>query len=213
VQRVSVGSLERWRALDARPGDQVSLSLAGLTIPRFDAVVWRTRERATVAIPAEATRDALDCWHPDAGCRRQFLARLVWLGGRQGLALDGMGETTWAALVDAGLVHGVLDWLALTPAQLATVPGLGPARAAHLAEAFARTRSIGFERWLRALGLPPAGDAALPGWAALAERSVSEWEREPGVGAGRAVRLHAFFNHPEAVRLAARLRAAGVAGF
>src|SRR5690349_11945817 len=102
VQRVSVGSLAHWRQLDARPGDQVSISLAGLTIPRFDAVVWRTRERATVAVPDDAGRDGLDCWHPEAGCRRQFLARLVWLGGRQGLRLDGMGKTTWRALIDAG---------------------------------------------------------------------------------------------------------------
>jgi DNA ligase (NAD+) len=213
VRRVSVGTLAHWRKLDARPGDQVSLSLAGLTIPRFDAVVWRTRERATVAVPAEAARDGLDCWHPDAGCRRQFLARLLWLGGRQGLRIDGMGETTWRALVDAGLVHDVLDWLALTPAQLATVPGMGTARAAHLAEAFAHTRSMGLGRWLRALGMPPAGNAALPDWNALARRSEAEWEAEPGVGAGRAARLRAFFNHPEVARLAAQLRAAGVAGF
>src|SRR5690554_7187642 len=34
VRRVSVGSLERWRELDIRPGDQVIVALAGLTIPR-----------------------------------------------------------------------------------------------------------------------------------------------------------------------------------
>lgn len=213
VRRVSVGSLAHWRKLDARPGDQVSLSLAGLTIPRFDAVVWRTRERATLAVPAEGTHDPLDCWHPGAGCRRQFLARLVWLGGHQGLRIHGVGEATWQALIDAGLVDGVLDWLALTPAQLAAVPGLGNQRAAHLAEAFARTRTAGFERWLHALGMPAAGKARLPGWAELAQRSAAAWQAEPGIGAERAAQLQAFFAHPEAARLAARLHAAGVAGF
>jgi DNA ligase (NAD+) len=213
VQRVSVGSLARWRRLDARPGDQVSISLAGLTIPRFDAVVWRTRERAAVEVPGDAGRDGLDCWHPQAGCRRQFLARLAWLGGPQGLRIDGMGETTWAALVDAGQVRGLLDWLSLVPAQLAAVPGIGAARAKHLAQAFAHARKQGFERWLRALGMPPAGEAALPDWATLAARSVAEWENQPGVGPGRAARLHAFFHHPEVIELAARLHAAGTPGF
>jgi DNA ligase (NAD+) len=213
VRRVSVGSLAHWRALDARPGDQVALSLAGLTIPRFDGVAWRTRERAEVDVPPQAARDGLDCWHPDAGCRHQFLARLAWLGGRQGLRLDGMGETTWRALVDAGQVHGLLDWLTLTPAQLAAVPGIGTTRAAHLAQAFAHARAMDFEHWLRALGMPPAGKASLPGWAALSRRSAAEWEDQPGVGPGRAARLQAFFNHPEVAKLAAQLHAAGMAGF
>jgi len=212
VRRVSVGSLARWRRLDARPGDQVALSLAGLTIPRFDAVVWRTRERAAVAVPSES-RDGLDCWHPDAGCERQFLARLAWLGGRQGLRIEGMGETTWRALVDAGRVHGVLDWLSLTPSELAAVPGIGAGRAANLAKAFARTRKAGFDAWLSALGMPPAGDAVLSDWRTLARRDASAWQQEPGVGPGRAATLQAFFHHPEVVRLAARLHAAGVAGF
>ncbi|MBP1474310.1 NAD-dependent DNA ligase LigB [Frateuria sp. MAH-13] len=213
VRRVSVGSLERWRKLDARPGDQVALSLAGLTIPRLDGVVWRTRERAAVTVPTEATRDGLDCWHPDAGCERQFLARLVWLGGRQGVRIDGIGETTWRALVDAGLLHGVLDWLSLTPAQLAAVPGIGAARGAKLSQAFAHARAAGFGSWLRALGMPPAGDAALPAWGVLVARDASAWEKQPGVGPAGAARLQAFFRHPEVGRLAARLHAAGIAGF
>jgi DNA ligase (NAD+) len=213
VRRVSVGSLTRWRKLDARPGDQVSLSLAGLTIPRFDAVVWRTRERAAVSVPDQGIGDPLDCWHPQAGCRGQFLARLQWLGGRQGLRIDGMGETTWQALVDAGLVQGLLDWMALTPAQLARVPGIGRERARRFAQAFARSRGAGFARWLNALGMPPAGQATLPDWQALAARDVAQWEDETGIGPGRAARLQAFFHHPEAVKLAAQLHEAGVIGF
>jgi DNA ligase (NAD+) len=93
------------------------------------------------------------------------------------------------------------------------VPGIGAARARHLAQAFAHTRTLGFERWLRALGMPPAGEAALPDWATLAARSTAEWENQPGVGPGRAARLHAFFHHPDVIKLAARLHAAGMPGF
>lgn len=214
VQRVSVGSLAHWRTLDARPGDQVSISLAGLTIPRFDAVVWRTAQRAALDVPDGITRDGLDCWHPQAGCERQFLARLAWLGGRQGLRIDGIGETTWQALIDAGRVRGLLDWLALRPADLAAVPGIGPARAAHLANAFDATRRLGIRRWLDALGMPPAGHAPAPAdWPTLAARDAAAWDAQPGIGPARAAQLSAFFHHPEAARLASQLHEAGVAGF
>jgi DNA ligase (NAD+) len=213
VRRVSLGSLARWRKLDVRPGDQVALTLAGLTIPRFDAVVWRTRVRTAVTPPAAQPHDRLSCWHPVDGCRAQFLARLQWLGGKHGLRIDGIGAEGWQALVDAGRVHGLLDWMTLTPAQLATVPGIGAQRAASLARAFRQTRQRDFASWLHALGLPPAGTAALPDWATLAARDVAAWQQQPGIGVVRARRLQAFFSHPEPVRLAAQLHRAKVAGF
>jgi DNA ligase (NAD+) len=212
VRRVSLGTFSRWRGLDVRPGDQVAISLAGLTIPRFDAVVWRTRVRAPIALPA-ASDDGRGCWHPVAGCRAQFRARLVWLGGKQGVRIDGLGADGWQALVDAGLVHDLLDWMRLTPDQLRAVPGIGTQRAQALVHGFVETRKRPFARWLRALGVPPTAGAALPDWATLAARDEMAWRRQPGVGAVRAARLRAFFADPEAGRLAAQLHAAGVAGF
>ena len=212
VQRVSVGSLNRWRALDIRPGDRVSVSLAGLTIPRLDEVVWRTREREPVQAP-DARHDALSCWHPDPGCEAQFHARLVWLGGRHGLDLDGVGAALWQQLIDAGRLRGLLDWMGLKPAQLAAVDGIGAERAATLSHAFATARAADFGRWLAALAPPPMGDASAPDWPTLAARSEMEWQREGGIGATRAKRLRAYFANPEVQALAARLHAAGVAGF
>jgi DNA ligase (NAD+) len=213
VARVSAGSLRHWRTLDIRPGDQVSVSLAGLTIPRLDDVVWRTRERAPVTPPDAHAHDALSCWHPRAGCRTQYLSRLAWLGGEHGLDIDGIGEGTWQALVDAGLLDGLLDWMELTPAQLAAVPGLGQARADALSRQFAQVRTRPFARWLRALGVPATAVAVAPDWTTPAARDIDAWQRQPGIGAVRARRLHAFFHQPDVVRLAARLHRLGVDGF
>ncbi|TAM58353.1 MAG: NAD-dependent DNA ligase LigB [Rhodanobacter sp.] len=213
VQRVSVGSLRRWRQLDIRPGDQIEVALAGLTIPRLQSVVWRTRQRAAVTPPDPQAYDALSCWRAAATCRQQFLARLLWLGGRQGLQLDGLGADTWQALIDAGLVHGLLDWMNLTPAQLAGVPGIGRSRAAALAQSFAAARGRSFEHWLHALGMPASGGAGLPDWATLSARRASQWQASAGLGAGRAKQLVAFFGHPAVREQAARLHAAGVQGF
>lgn len=98
IKRVSVSSLKRWQTLDIHPGDQVAISLAGLTIPRLDSVVLRTSERADISIPDAGDYHVLSCWQPTPGCESQFLARLTWLSGKQGLAMQHVGRGTWEKL-------------------------------------------------------------------------------------------------------------------
>ncbi|MCE6984100.1 DNA ligase B, partial [Pseudomonas frederiksbergensis] len=50
IRQVSLGSFQRWQQLDIRPGDQVAISLAGLTIPRLDEVVLRSVQRMNIAV-------------------------------------------------------------------------------------------------------------------------------------------------------------------
>lgn len=56
VQRVNLGSIGRWQALDIAPGDQVQVSLAGQGIPRLDSVVWRGSNRQKPVPPGRASR-------------------------------------------------------------------------------------------------------------------------------------------------------------
>ena len=130
------------------------------------------------------------------------------------LPIGGIGRGTWETLLENRRLDGLLDWLALDETQLADLPGFGERSARQLAEAFRTARQRSFAVWLRALGLPPAGDARLPSsWDELAGRSLEQWQDEPGVGPGRARRLQAFFSHPELQTLRERLQAAGVEGF
>lgn len=212
VQRVSVGSLKRWRELDIRPGDRVELALAGLTIPRLQSVAWRAAQRVAVEVPDPAKHGPLTCWRSTPGCEAQFQSRLARLGGKQGLRLHGVDAGTWRALTDAGLVHGLLDWLDLAPAQLVAVPALGESRAAMLAKAFGDARRRPFGDWLHALGVPDGAADAGEDWTTLAALDEGAW-RERGASASSARGLAAFFAHPEVSTLAARLHAAGVQGF
>lgn len=214
VRRVSVGSFARWQALDIRPGDRVGIALAGLTVPRLETVLWRSPERMAVEAPAPGTYHPLSCWRPTPGCRQQYLARLVWMGGKRGLDLPGIGPGTWTALLDAGLLPDLLAWLELDAARLATVPGIGTARARTVATHLAQARHKDFSTWLAALGAPP-GHAALPGadWPTLAGRTPEQWRHATGVGPTRARQLQAFFGHPDVLALQERLARAGVAGF
>jgi DNA ligase (NAD+) len=213
VQRVLLGSLSRWKALDVRPGDQVAVALAGLTIPRFDGVVLRAAQRVDVPMPSSRPDDALACWEPVPGCERQFLARLVWLSGKQGLMIDGIGERNWRMLIDAGLIRGVLDWMSLTSSQLQAVPGIGRTRAVAWVNAFEQARQRDFATWLRSLGMPPAGDIGLSNWEAGVAMTEQAWRQHPGVGPVRARKLKAFFEHPQVQWLAGQLHEMGVDGF
>lgn len=211
IQYVSVGSLKRWQRLDIRPGDQVAVQLAGLTIPRLDSVVWQTHDRAPLAVPNAANHHPLSCWRPSADCTGQFHARLTWLSGRNGLALPGVGPGTWSKLLDAGSLDGLLDWLALTEDQVRGLPGFGERSADNLMRSFALARTRPQRSWLLALGLPPSGDAPLDQpWHELARRDLADWQREPGIGPHRAQQLQAFFQHPEVRALAEQLRLAGL---
>lgn len=214
VSRVSVGSLKRWQALDIRPGDQVAVTLAGLTIPRLDSVVWQAAQREPVIPPDSAHYHALSCWQPTPGCEGQFQARLAWLSSKQGLALNGVGPGTWERLQQAGKLQHLLGWLDLDQAELVSLPGLGERSAAALMQRFDSARQRPFSRWLKALGMPPSAGARLPEhWDDLARRSSADWQQEPGIGAGRARQLVEFFRHPDVLALRERLRIAGVAGF
>ncbi|HCS44245.1 MAG TPA: NAD-dependent DNA ligase LigB [Pseudomonas sp.] len=214
VKRVSVSSLQRWEAMDIRPGDQVAISLAGLTIPRLDGVVLRSTERTELKVPLAADFHPLSCWQPTPGCESQFLSRLAWLSGNQALALPHVGSGTWEKLLETGHLNGLLDWLTLNAQELANIDGFGERSSARLLNSFSIARQRPFTRWLKALGMPPTGEARLAAsWQELAQRTTEQWQAEAGIGPGRAAQLSAFFRDPQVLALSETLRVAGIDGF
>ena len=214
ISRVSAGSLKRWQALDIRPGDQVSISLAGQVIPRLDEVILRNATRVDLPVPDPRNFHALSCWQLDPGCEEQLLARLSWLSGNQGLALPHMGRETWNVLIQAGLIAGFLDWLTLDAAELANIDGLGDLSRARVLDSIRSARQRPFAQWLKALGVPPAARNNLEGdWQTLIARDTQAWQAIDGIGPGRAAQLSAFFRDPQIQALAETLRMAGIDGF
>ncbi|RUR53693.1 NAD-dependent DNA ligase LigB [Vreelandella populi] len=211
ISRVSLGSLARWEHLDIRPGDQVAVTLAGLTIPQLSDVVWQTQERTTVDAPAATTYHALSCFQNSPGCDTQLLARLTYLGEQ--LGFQGVGEGTWQALLEAGLVQDLLDWLSLERDELRQARGIGEARSETLYEQFQAAQGASYNAWLQSLGIPPTGNAALADWATLAAYQRSDWQALPGIGPGRAQALDAFFSHDQVQAMADELRAINIEGF
>ena len=214
IKRISVGSLQRWQDLDIRPGDLVAISLAGMTIPRLDSVALRASERVEVLAPQPNNFHALSCWSATPGCERQFLARLNWLSSKKGLAMPFVGPGTWNSLIQAGQVNNLLDWLTLDAARLANIGGFGERSSERLLASVHAARQQPFARWVKALGLPPTGDAPLgQSWQALVARDEQAWQAFAGIGAQRAAQLTEFLREPNVQALSEQLRAAGIAGF
>jgi len=216
VQRVNLGSVGRWQALDIAPGDQVQVSLAGQGIPRLDSVVWRGSNRQK-PVPPASRFTPLTCFYASPECHEQFMARLAWLSSSQVLNIEGLGDAGWKALHQAHHFEHLFSWLALTQEQLQHTPGLSAQRGLRLWHQFNQARRQPFTRWLEALGVPvprvamrALGDRH---WQQLQSRDPLRWQQVPGIGVEKARRLAEFIHHPTVNALTSWLNEQGVPGF
>nr|WP_298414487.1 NAD-dependent DNA ligase LigB [uncultured Halomonas sp.] len=200
VRRVSLGSLDRWQELDVRPGDQVMIELAGLTIPHLTSVVLSAEPRVNLNVPQARNYHELSCLELIDGCQQQFLARLVWIS--KTLDMNGIGEGAWRKLLKTNQLNTLLDWLTFSQSTLRALPGVGVRRAQQWHAAFQSSRTQSPALWLKALGMPTVPQDALfendnfVGIAALEQRSKTQWQAWEGIGSSKATELAAFFQDP-----------------
>ena len=213
IRRVNIGSIARWKQWDIVPGDQVTISLAGQGIPRLDNVIWRVSQRQDLASPDAHKFNQLTCFRRlPLECEPQFLSRLAWLSGANGLDMQNVGSGLWRELVHHGLINDLLDWLSLSVEQIAAVPGIGQGRAEKIYQQFQRARQQPFSQWLQALGFPQ-GIATDSSWHTLQQRRIAEWHVISGIGLVRTKQIKHFLHHPEVQAMADFLSQQGIAGF
>lgn len=216
VRRVSLGSVGRWQRLDIAQGDQVLISLAGQGIPRLDKVVWRGTDRQKPQPPASKYH-SLSCFYASLDCMEQFFARLTWLSSKQGLDIEGLGESGWRTLWQAHHFEHIFSWLLLTQAQLQATPGFSAARGLALWHRFNRVREQPFIRWISAMGAPLSKSTlnAIDGrsWQAMSQRSSADWQTLPGTGEEKARQIMNWMRAPQVDVLAKWLAEQHINGF
>lgn len=216
VQRVNIGSVRRWQEWDIAPGDQILVSLAGQGIPRIDDVVWRGAER-TKPTPPENRFNSLTCYFASDVCQEQFISRLVWLGAKQVLGLDGIGEAGWRALHQTHRFEHIFSWLLLTPEQLQNTPGIAKSKSAQLWHQFNLARKQPFTRWVMAMGIPLTRAALNASdersWSQLLFSAEQFWQQLPGTGSGRARQVIEWKENAQIKKLGSWLAAQQITGF
>ena len=216
VQRVNIGSVRRWQEWDIALGDQILVSLAGQGIPRIDDVVWRGAER-TKPTPPENRFNSLTCYFASDVCQEQFISRLVWLGSKQVLGLDGIGEAGWRALHQTHRFEHIFSWLLLTPEQLQNTPGIAKSKSAQLWHQFNLARKQPFTRWVMAMGIPLTRAALNASdersWSQLLFSTEQFWQQLPGTGSGRARQVIEWKENAQIKKLGSWLAAQQITGF
>ncbi|EET2441270.1 TPA: NAD-dependent DNA ligase LigB [Escherichia coli] len=216
VQRVNIGSVRRWQEWDIAPGDQILVSLAGQGIPRIDDVVWRGAER-TKPTPPENRFNSLTCYFASDVCQEQFISRLVWLGSKQVLGLDGIGEAGWRSLHQTHRFEHIFSWLLLTPEQLQNTPGIAKSKSAQLWHQFNLARQQPFTRWVMAMGIPLTRAALNASdersWSQLLFSTEQFWQQQPGTGSGRARQVIEWKENAQIKKLGSWLAAQQITGF
>ncbi|QLK63077.1 NAD-dependent DNA ligase LigB [Enterobacteriaceae bacterium Kacie_13] len=216
VSKVNVGSISRFKQWDVLVGDQVAITLAGQGIPRLDEVVWRVSERPDVVLPDPQSFNSLTCFIPEQGCKAQFLSRLIWLSGPEGLDMAGFGGATWQKLLDGIPLNSLTGWLTLNEKEISAVPGIGIKQAQKLMAQIELVREKSFRGWLSALGFPSFAltfAQQQQTWSQLKHLTAQDWEMTAGIGKKRTSQVLAFIHHPQISALADGLKRAQLPAF
>ncbi len=202
VSRVNIGPKQYFENLDIARYDTVSLSLKGAATPVFGKVLSRPGNRIKTEVPEQSRYTALTCLS-DASkdCRKQFMARLLWLTGPNGLDLP----TVDVRLLEQLVSRGVLQELS----QLFTLPdGSLPKEALTTLH----NHQLSLEQAIRALGIPAVGQkrsgtlAKKAGrWQLILEASKAQLQGWLNCSPQQAEKMHSYLQKNEIKAVANQL--------
>jgi len=223
VSRANLHNREDLSRKDIREGDTVRVERAGDVIPQVIERLEGTPGTAR-GEPFLMPATCPSCGTPlvDRGpytvcpnafaCPAQAVGRLVHLGSRVALDVEGLGEVTARLLVEAGLVRELPDLFDLTAADFERLEGFAEVSAANLEAAVRQAARTSLPRFLVALGIPEVGPAVARTLAerfgtieALRAADAETLEAVRGIGGVMAAAIAGFFADPHNARVVDRL--------
>lgn len=226
VSRATLHNFADLARADIRAGDTVRVQRAGDVIPEIvERLPSRKRRTRRYRVPhtcpacgsAVVQEGALARCPNPFGCPAQLRARLTHFASREAFDIPGIGPETSRTLVDRGLVRSPADLFRLDPAELALLPHFGDTAARKLVRAIHARRSIDFERFLIALGIPGVGPATARALTrefgtldALRSAAIDQIAAVEGIGESGAAGIHGFFADRHNHRVIDDLLEAGV---
>ena len=227
VARATLHNREEVARKDVRKGDLVRIQRAGDVIPQVvERVAEKGRRRQRrFTMPEECPscgtrlveRGPYTLCPNGLDCPAQLRGRIVHLGSRHALDIEGLGEETARLLVDEGLVSSLPELFDLRAEQLIELEGFGEKSAGDLVAALEAAGDAELDRFLYGLGIPEVGTTvarqlarhfgSLSALRAADEEALQEVD---GVGPKMAEAITGFFGEPHNRRLLDELLAGRV---
>ena len=227
VSRATLHNEDEIKRLDVRIGDTVVLQKAGDVIPDIVRVLvelrtgkekpykWPTYvaecggDGAIERVPGEAAWRcvARDSFAVKRRVLRHFASRIA-------LNIEGLGESTVDALLEAGLVHSFDDFFTLTEGDLLTLEGFADKSASNLVDSIKKTaKSVSLSRLITGLSIPHVGEETAILLAQhfktiddVASASVEKLENIEGIGPVVGKSIHDWCLDKENKKLLERLK-------
>ena len=213
VSRATLHNREEVARKDVREGDRVRVQRAGDVIPQVvERLPWPGRRRKP---PFRMPDDCPSCGTPlmergpftvcpnSFDCPAQLKGRILLLGWRGALDIEGLGEETARLLVERGLVRHLPDLFDLKAEQLLELEGFAERSANALVDGIEKASHCDLDRFLFGLGIPEVGAATARDLArhfgsfdAVRRADDEALQGVPGVGPRMAEQITAFFAEP-----------------
>ena len=228
VKRATLHNEDEIRRKDIRSGDRVIVEKAGEIIPAVVRVVTEKRsgkekefdmQEACMALGiTPVKREGEVAWRIDDLHHPAMLKRwLTHFASRNGMDIDGLGESIVELLVDAERVKSPADLYDLQKDQLLGLEGFKEKKAANLLTGIEKSKTRPFDRILFALGIRHVGTGAariladhFPNIGKLMAADVQTLEEIRDIGPIVGKSIVEFFQTLENRDLIERLQAAGV---
>ena len=214
--------------LDVRIGDTVWVRKAGEIIPEVVEVDLTKRPEGTAPfrlpdvcpecgspVVRDADGAAMRC--TGAECPAQKLRNITHFASKDGMDIDGLGESIVESLVNAGLVNTPADLYYLDAQTVATLDRMGKKSAENLLNAIEASKAQGLGRLLAAFGIRQVGVSAgktlarrYPNLDALMAAGAEELMLIDDIGPVTAQYLVDWFASEQSQHQIRRLREAGV---
>lgn len=228
VSNAVLHNLNEIRRLGARIGGMAVVRRAGDVIPEIIAVAAPADgDSAEFHMPSHCPACGSEvCQEPDKvghfctgglKCPAQRLQALTHFVSRLAMDIDGLGEKILQRLINGGLVQRPSHLFALSEADLAALPGMGPVIASKLFSRIQSCEGKKLHRFIYALGIHGVGEATAKDlarvfktWEAFRQSQETSLLSIPDLGPVTAANILSFFANPgnaaEADLLAARIQ-------
>ncbi|CAM3760172.1 hypothetical protein [Parendozoicomonas haliclonae] len=201
ITRVNIGPEEYFSSQDIAIHDTISVSLKGAATPVHGKVLNRPEHRHHTTVPAQNRFNGMTCLRYSPECKEQFLSRVLWLIGNNGLDMPSVDKRDIQTLIEEGKIHTLADLFTLTEDELPQ-PALDILKEPQLSLA----------QSLRALGIPEIGQKRADklaekarNWSAVFKTSPEQIQDWLGCSSNKAQMMHDYIHSPEITALAQQL--------